>query len=362
MSPFSQNLAHFTNGIAVMFFILTSIHLYKYKGKNHLMKFLYWEMIFFAFLELTNIIYLAEGVWETDYLPNISLSFDMWGIPLTMVLMFEIISPGWIKAKKLLIVMLPSFLFTLAYILLPSNTLFYISVIYANVLGTIAIFIVFGASSRYDNYIKKNFSYTENLSLYWVRWIITPLYLALFTWTLIIWEPSWLGDAFYYIFIVIIWMFIFHYVVKHAVVEVPNMLNPFIKETKSQQTDSMDIINDLERENKFAFGHKLNLCMEKEMMYLDAKLTITDLAIAIGTNRTYLSDYLNKQLDTNFYEYINIYRIKRACAMLESDCAENIEVIAEACGFNSLSTFRRSFLKETGETPLQYKKKYYSQK
>ncbi len=352
MSSFAQHLAHFTNGMAFMFFVLVSFQLYKHRKRNHLMKFFFWEMVFFSFLEFTNMIYLIDGVWETDYLPNISLSFDMWGIPLTMMLMFELISPGWIRWRRVLLVMLPSILLTIAYAIFPYDTLFHISIVYANVLGTVAIFIVFLASSKYDNYIKKNFSYTENLSLYWIRWIIAPLYLALFIWTFIIWEPSWLGDAFYYFFIVVIWMFIYYYTLNHAVVEVPYLLNPFAKEGDVQPADP----DRSESNNYFPFIQKLNICMEQEKLYLNPKLTITELATAIGTNRTYLSEYLNKELNTNFYEYINAFRVKEACSMLLSDTIENIEIIAETCGFNSLSTFRRSFLKETGKTPLQYKK------
>jgi len=36
--------------------------------------------------------------------------------------------------------------------------------------------------------------------------------------------------------------------------------------------------------------------------------------------------------------------------------AENLDALAETCGFNSLSTFRRAFIKATGKTLLQYKK------
>ncbi|WP_349943578.1 helix-turn-helix domain-containing protein [Bacteroides cellulosilyticus] len=34
----------------------------------------------------------------------------------------------------------------------------------------------------------------------------------------------------------------------------------------------------------------------------------------------------------------------------------NIDEIAERSGFNSTSTFRRAFFKNTGMTPLQYRK------
>lgn len=52
--------------------------------------------------------------------------------------------------------------------------------------------------------------------------------------------------------------------------------------------------------------------MEKGRMFLNPKLSLTEVATAIGTNRTYLSEYLNNDLDTTFYEYVNGFRIKEA--------------------------------------------------
>lgn len=98
--------------------------------------------------------------------------------------------------------------------------------------------------------------------------------------------------------------------------------------------------------------------MEEQQLYLNPKLTIGDVANAIGTNRTYLSSYFNHQLNTTFYDYINNLRIEKASKKLLSvyPYTMNIDEIAECSGFNSTSTFRRAFLKNTGMTPLQYRK------
>ncbi|MDR0811873.1 MAG: helix-turn-helix domain-containing protein, partial [Paludibacter sp.] len=92
-----------------------------------------------------------------------------------------------------------------------------------------------------------------------------------------------------------------------------------------------------------------------DCLYLNPTLTIEELTNAVGTNRTYLSNYLHKELNTNFYEYVNFFRIKKVCEMILVDETKKIEIIAEACGFNSISTFRRAFVKQTGKTPSEYK-------
>jgi AraC-like DNA-binding protein len=102
---------------------------------------------------------------------------------------------------------------------------------------------------------------------------------------------------------------------------------------------------------------KLKQCMLEDSLYLNPKLTISDVAKAIGTNRTYLSDYLNKKRCVTFHEYINHFRVMIACTILADGNNKLLEEVAEQSGFNSLSTFRRSFLKEPKLTPLQYKYK-----
>lgn len=46
-----------------------------------------------------------------------------------------------------------------------------------------------------------------------------------------------------------------------------------------------------------------------EKVYLNLKLNIVELAMAVGTNRTYISNYINQQLHTTFYEYVNKWRL-----------------------------------------------------
>ena len=100
---------------------------------------------------------------------------------------------------------------------------------------------------------------------------------------------------------------------------------------------------------------KLQQCMMKERLYLNPTLRITDVATAIGTNRTYLSDYLNKKLCITFPEYVNHYRVLEACDILVGENNILLEEVAEQSGFNSLSTFHRSFMKVMKITPLQYR-------
>lgn len=61
-----------------------------------------------------------------------------------------------------------------------------------------------------------------------------------------------------------------------------------------------------------------------------------------------------------FYEYINQMRVREACSIIDSMPAENplsMQSVADMSGFNSISTFNRSFTKTVGMTPSEYARK-----
>ena len=53
-------------------------------------------------------------------------------------------------------------------------------------------------------------------------------------------------------------------------------------------------------------------------MAAPGQLNIVELAMAVGTNRTYISNYINQQLHTTFYEYVNKWRVEHAKKLLAS--------------------------------------------
>ena len=348
METFSENIAHFTHGMVFMFFIFVAAHLYWQQNTSRLLWFLFYEAIFYAFIELKDIAYLIEGVWYTRYLTYIFLSIDMWIIPFTMLFLFELMSPGWVTVRRGTTLIIPSLILTVLLIFIHSDILFYGIVAYSLLLGAIALFVVFMVSAQYNNYVKKNFSYTEGLSISWVRTIIVILFVYLILWIFIQRQESWWGDAFYYLITISIWSFIYFYTLQHAVIEIPDILYRFRK----KESESTAIEED---GCPYPFAESLKEVMERERLYLNPKLHITDVASAISTNRTYLSDYLNKHLDTTFYDYVNTFRVEMACKLLMIKKKQTLEQIAEECGFNSLSTFNRSFYKIKKCNPSDYR-------
>ena len=112
-----------------------------------------------------------------------------------------------------------------------------------------------------------------------------------------------------------------------------------------------------EMESKgYSFAGNIEKKVEGEELYLNKDLTLTDLAKAIGTNRTYLSDYFCNHKHTTFYDYINQLRIEQmAIPMIQQHPEYTVEYVASESGFKHVSTFRRAFTKLTGKSPSQYR-------
>ncbi|MDL2241388.1 helix-turn-helix domain-containing protein [Bacteroidales bacterium OttesenSCG-928-L03] len=101
---------------------------------------------------------------------------------------------------------------------------------------------------------------------------------------------------------------------------------------------------------------KIDELFNTQKIYLDKDLSISDLARLLNTNRTYLSEEINRS-GKNFNNYINEFRIKEAINLL-SDPQYNhykIEAIAYQSGFSSRNSFYQVFKKATGLSPVEFR-------
>lgn len=103
---------------------------------------------------------------------------------------------------------------------------------------------------------------------------------------------------------------------------------------------------------------KICKIIEEEGLYRQKGLLITDLARRVGSNRTYVSNCINKEMKLSFSELINKYRVEHAKELLR-DTEKELKVldIVELCGFSSDVSFYRVFKKFTGKTPKDWAQK-----
>lgn len=99
--------------------------------------------------------------------------------------------------------------------------------------------------------------------------------------------------------------------------------------------------------------------METEKPFIDSQLQLKQLADSLGANEQELSQLFSRHLNTNFYDYINQYRLKTFEQALLTDEARQLTIVAlaEECGFKSKTSFYRVFREKHGITPSAYLKK-----
>lgn len=102
---------------------------------------------------------------------------------------------------------------------------------------------------------------------------------------------------------------------------------------------------------------KLRELFEKDKLHLNSDLKIWDITAKLGTNRTYLSNFINKQYRVNFSMLVNRYRVEEAKALLAENEGSlySLEVIGEKCGFGSYNNFIRVFRELENLTPGRYR-------
>lgn len=102
----------------------------------------------------------------------------------------------------------------------------------------------------------------------------------------------------------------------------------------------------------------LEAFLAREPMHLDPNLTLSRLARRLHIPEKRLSSAVNRATGNNVSRYINSWRIRHACTLIE-DGANVTDAMLES-GFNTKSNFNREFLRETGVPPSQWQRGMHS--
>lgn len=137
------------------------------------------------------------------------------------------------------------------------------------------------------------------------------------------------------------------YVASHTVIppdSVPEEMP--VAETGSHE-ESTDLI------------HRIDTVMREQRLFTNANLTILDLANAVGSNRTYVSNSINRTYNISFSQYVARQRVAFAKTVLkDSTYTTDKAAIQDAVilsGFASDQTFYRVFKEQTSQTPAQFR-------
>lgn len=98
--------------------------------------------------------------------------------------------------------------------------------------------------------------------------------------------------------------------------------------------------------------------MRENYMY---PLTLKEIAEKENLDMYYLSHFIKTHLGISFQNYLNRMRAERAEYLLLHTDLSHTDICME-CGFSDYKYLNKTFLKEFGDTPAQYRKKYRTQR
>jgi len=205
-----------------------------------------------------------------------------------------------------------------------------------------------------DNYRKR-----EKVELPYTQKFLRFLFLFLISIALclLLWSFSYISYYYFkteysYISYHIIWIIIplFIYVIGYFSLKQPEILRVTLK------TSNKPLSNRLNNEKALVLDKKLEEVLLEQKTYLHSDLTLKGLSEKIGATPNELSWLLNKVHKSNFYDFINQYRIKEFLKRIENKehIKHTILFIATDVGFQSKSTFNKVFKQLMGMTPSQY--------
>lgn len=258
---------------------------------------------------------------------------DVLTVPLCAIIQFEIIKSQCINYFRAFIIALPFVALLAIYSIHPSHTIIVLSFILSAIYSFFMIIYTYVICSKLPHY---------NPNRRAAIFIINAFIVIFLSWifSCIISRP--ISDIIYYIASGLAWGVIFY--------TIENIYSVEQEEQSKQEMTSINI-------HEYTFVGSLNQLMQQEQIYLNPEISISEVAKLIGTNRSYLSDYLNHNCNSSFIDYINNLRLEHAEKLMKDDHTTSIDSISISSGFNSLSTFRRAFIKKHGITPSAYRQK-----
>ena len=216
----------------------------------------------------------------------------------------------------------------------------------------------------YRHQIEDAFSTIEKINLSWLQRIT---YLATVVWVLIfikdlvyLFEYRIFGDLHVEAILTAIYVYALGYLglFKAEVFAWPEISQAIQKLEESQDSAREKYEKSgLTEETAQKHLRDLEKLMIAQKPFQKPDLTLHELSRMLSIKPHNLSEILNRYLQQNIYDYINMYRVKQVKRDMNDPMKENLTLLALAldAGFNSKSSFNSIFKKFTGVTPSAYR-------
>lgn len=349
-----------------------------------------------------DLIFIGNTYYSSRLEEQYASSIDLLTLPMYAIVLVEACRPLWMNWSRAFCFYIPFVVLMVAFWAHPVPLAYY-AMHFAAILC--AVFILLWALRelpRFERALKEEYSYAEYINLHWLRGVILLFFCLLMLW---VYDSMASGVRYDNIFLfnsLVMWIAACFCFYRQSVV-INAVKSYFVEPSEDNAETNLDAAeNDLDKatahleaaeadqnaphahtqpenvaetvaepqpvaeqpvepepeelklQQEAAFAERMYLLFEKEHVYLNPRLRLSELAMVLGTNRTYLSQYFNQNCESTFYDFVNDYRIHHAKLLLHST-DDTLETIAMNSGFNSLSTFRRAFVQREGMSPIEFR-------
>lgn len=349
-----------------------------------------------------DLIFIGNTYYGSRLEEQYASSIDLLTLPMYAIVLVEACRPLWMNWSRAFCFYIPFVVLMVTFWVHPVP-LAYHAMHFAAILC--AVFILLWALRelpRFERALKEEYSYAEYINLHWLRGVILLFFCLLMIW---VYDSMASGVRYDNLFLfnsLVMWIAACFCFYRQSVV-INAVKSYFVEPSEDNAETNLDAAeNDLDKatahleeaeadqnaphahtqpesvaetvaepqpvaeqpvepepeelklQQEAAFAERMYLLFEKEHVYLNPRLRLSELAMLLGTNRTYLSQYFNQNCESTFYDFVNDYRIHHAKLLLHST-DDTLETIAMNSGFNSLSTFRRAFVQREGMSPIEFR-------
>lgn len=229
--------------------------------------------------------------------------------------------------------------------------------------GPVYMIVSWNLLKKHKLSIQSKFSYIENIDLNWLRQVVKGLMALLIVVVVmnlasnytnyIYWRTA---DNIIFSSFTLLVFYLGYYGVKQQIIFSPNSNHSSIQSIKTTSEKSQYEKSSLSIKESKKHLNELIKLMEVEQLYLDGKLSLNQMADKLNISSNHLSQVINENLNKNFFDFVNGYRIETIKMKMLDPESKNLTLLALAydSGFNSKSSFNNIFKKVTGQTPSQF--------
>ena len=300
-----------------MFHLMMAL-LFSYKRRASLNIYVSTLMLVTAAQYAKNLALIGDGCYDSALESLFSSSIDLFTMPLYAIVLIEACRPGWLNWWRASLLYLPFLVLMTVSLAYPEPLVFDVIHISSFVYGVVFLSWSLCEVPRFERTLMEEFSYEKYINFNWLRGIIVLFFCILLLWIYDSVNPSCENDAIYLIGSLVVWAVACFFFYRQARVisivkayesaDSQSVVAPSEADDEALASVATSLETDIDTDTDLsgtptdeqsvqqeaAFAERMHLLFERDHVYLNPRLRLTELAALLGTNRTYLSQYINQ--------------------------------------------------------------------